>query len=124
MLIQKICGHVCRVISNTLGLGFGGSSWGGTKNKDGARSEWTYLSGLGPATMIVRENKMQSLLGYCAVNVGYDSINQSGKVLYCRWILGQKEKGDKIIIGRRSADREYARLEPISHYPETSGMEG
>ena len=114
MIFQKICGHLCRIISNVFGLGFGGGSWGGATNKNGARSEWTYLSGIGPATMIIRNGEAQSILGFCAVHVEYDSTNERGKVLSCKWILGQREKSDRVIIGRARVDCEQQRLRQMS----------
>ena len=121
MIIQKICGHLCRIVSNMFCIGFGGCSWGGATNRNGARSEWTYLSGLGPATMIVRNGQSQSTLGLCAVHVEYDSTNERGKVLSCKWIVGQRKKGDRLIIGRSRVVREQQKLRQIS----TSGpMQG
>ncbi|MDR3558485.1 MAG: hypothetical protein P4L61_03060 [Candidatus Pacebacteria bacterium] len=124
MIIQKICGHLCRIVSNMFRLGFGGGSWGGATNKNGARSQWTYLSGLGPATMIVRNGESRSILGFCAVHVEYDSTDEQGKVLSCKWILGQREKGDRVIRGRARVDREQSKLRQVSVRPSTTGALG
>lgn len=114
MIFQKICVHLCRIVSNILDLGFSGVSWGGNTNNNGARSEWTYLSDLGPATMIVRNGKIRSILGLCAVMVEYDSIDEHGNVLSCKWIFGQREKDDRVIIGRTRVNREQLKLRQIS----------
>ncbi len=110
MVIQKMCGHLCRIISRVLGLSSSGGSWGGNANKNGAKCEWTYFSFFGPATLIVRDGQSRSLMGLFAVKVEYDSIDQSGRVLSCRLVVKDRQKNDQVIIGSLRVARAYYEL--------------
>jgi len=113
MIIQKICGHACRIISTILGLSSEGTSWGGAAIKNGVKCEWTYFSDFGPMTLIARGDQSRSLMGLFAVNVGYDSPDQSGRILSCRLVVLDREKQDRVTIGYPSAFREFCRLNQL-----------
>jgi hypothetical protein len=82
------------------------------QNKNGARSQWTYFIAIGPATLIVRDGHVESLLGALATKVEYDSIDESGRVISCRMFLAKLQKGDKVFFGRRETDRQHFALTP------------
>lgn len=111
LILQKMLAHFCWITCNMFLLGASGGSWGGHTNRNGAKSEWLYLSQFGPKMLVARNGQVQYLMNAFAIEVEYDSADESGHVLSCKPLLMKLEKGDKVTFGFTRVYREHAKLQ-------------
>ncbi len=113
MFFQKLFGHFCRVTTRFFRLETSGTSWSGQIHKNGAGSEWSYFNYFGPKMLIIRNGRIQYLMGSFTIRVEYDSEDQKGRILGCKPVFMMRKKSDRVIFGSKHVYREYAKLRHI-----------